>query len=72
MNTLTIPKNLIKNDDLIVLPRKFYELLLHSASKNFSSSVMDKDLTESILEYRAGKTVGPFRTVAALRKSLEK
>lgn len=72
MNTLTIPKNLIKNDDLIVLPRKFYELLLHSASKSFSPSVIDKDLTESILEYRAGKTAGSFKTVAALRKSLEK
>ena len=28
MTTLTIPKSLIKNDDLIVLPRKLYESLL--------------------------------------------
>lgn len=27
MNTLTIPRNLIKNDDLVVLPRKEYERL---------------------------------------------
>ncbi|MBU2579309.1 hypothetical protein KKA09_04325 [Patescibacteria group bacterium] len=27
MTTITIPKNLIKNDDLIVLPRKEYERL---------------------------------------------
>lgn len=27
MNTITIPKNLIKNDDLVVLPRKEYEQL---------------------------------------------
>ncbi|MFZ1019412.1 MAG: hypothetical protein WAN61_00265 [Minisyncoccia bacterium] len=72
MNTLTIPKNLIQNDDLVVLPRKFYESLLCSASDSMSFSKIDKDLTESILEYRAGKTFGPFKTVAALRKSLEK
>ncbi|MBI2591232.1 MAG: hypothetical protein HYW34_00970 [Candidatus Brennerbacteria bacterium] len=28
MTTVTIPKNLIKNDDLIVLPRKEYERLV--------------------------------------------
>jgi len=27
MNTLTIPRNLIKNDDLVILPRKEYERL---------------------------------------------
>ncbi|MEK7553173.1 MAG: hypothetical protein AAB504_00560 [Patescibacteria group bacterium] len=27
MNTITIPKNLIKNDDLVILPRKEYEQL---------------------------------------------
>ena len=70
MSTLTIPKSLINNDDLIVLPRKVYESLLRSA--NVSSSKIDKDLAESILEYKMGKTVGPFKTVSALRKSLEK
>lgn len=71
MNTLTIPKNLIQNDDLIVLPRKLYESLLRSSS-GFATSKIDKDLAESILEYKSGKTMGPFKTVAALRKSLEK
>lgn len=28
MNTITIPKNLIKNDDLVIIPRKEYEKLL--------------------------------------------
>ena len=28
MNTITIPKNLIKNDDLIIIPRQKYEELL--------------------------------------------
>ena len=72
MNTLTIPKNLIQNDDLVVLPRKFYESLLRSNSNSISSSKLDKDLVESIKEYKMGKTFGPFKTVSALRKSLEK
>ncbi|MEK7599378.1 MAG: hypothetical protein AAB474_02950 [Patescibacteria group bacterium] len=29
MNTITIPKNLIKNDDLVVIPRKKYEEFLN-------------------------------------------
>lgn len=28
MNTITIPKNLIKNDDLVIIPRTEYEGLL--------------------------------------------
>ena len=28
MNTLTIPKSIINDDDLIVIPRREYELLL--------------------------------------------
>jgi len=28
MNTITIPKNLIKNDDLVIIPRQKYEELL--------------------------------------------
>jgi len=72
MTTLTVPKNFIKNDDLILLPRKVYESLLRSAERHMSSSKIDKDLAESILEYRAGKTAGPFKTISALRKSLEK
>ena len=89
MNTLTIPKSLIKNDDLVVLPRREYEELLRA--KNHNNIVikrdasfkikkgqekfydeLDKDLTEALREYRAGKKVGPFKTVAALRQSLEK
>lgn len=34
MNTLTIPKSLIKNDDLVVLPRREYEKLLRTQNHN--------------------------------------
>lgn len=32
MNTITIPKNLIKNDDLVIIPRMEYEGLLKRLS----------------------------------------
>ncbi len=72
MTTLTVSKNFLKNDDLVLLPRKAYESLLHLASQKACSSNIDKDLAESILEYKAGKTAGPFKTIRALQKSLEK
>lgn len=86
---MTIPKSLIKNDDLVILPLKFYESLLrgqkndHITIKRSPSfkikkgqeefyDQLDKDLTQAIREYKAGAKVGPFKTVAALRKFLEK
>jgi len=30
MNTITIPRNLVSKDDLVVIPRKEYEALLRS------------------------------------------
>ena len=81
---------MIQNDDLIVLPRKFYESLLRGQNNNNQITIkrsasfkikkgqekfydeLDKDLTEALREYRAIKSIGPFKTVAAFRKALEK
>lgn len=71
MTTLTVPKNFIKNDDLVLLPKKAYESLLHLASKKAHFSSIDKSTLESILEYKQGKVIGPFKSVASLKKSLE-
>ncbi len=86
MTTITIPKNLIKNDDLVILPRKFYESLLRSQNipivvKRSASfkikkgqekfyNKLDKDLTQALREAKQGKTVGPFDNVKDLMKSL--
>ncbi|KKR78164.1 MAG: hypothetical protein UU24_C0041G0005 [Candidatus Nomurabacteria bacterium GW2011_GWA2_40_9] len=71
MITMTISKNFIKNDDLVLLPKKVYESLLSVASKKTFFQNIDQDTFESILEYKQGKIVGPFKSVASLRKSLE-
>jgi len=72
MNVLTIPKNLIKNDDLVVIPRKEYEAFLRVSSRQKPYSQLDRGLDEAIKEVREGKTTGPFSSVKELKKSLEK
>ena len=72
MATITVPENLIKEKDLILIPRRKYEELLRLASKKRRAyTQLDKDLDEAIQEYRAGKYSGPFGTVKDLIKSLK-
>lgn len=86
MATLIIPKSLMKNDDLIILPRKLYESLLRAQDNNIvvkrSASFkikkgqekfynkLDKNLTQALREVKQGKVVGPFGNVKDLMKSL--
>ncbi|MBU4481623.1 hypothetical protein L6279_03450 [Candidatus Parcubacteria bacterium] len=63
MTTITIPKKLIRNDDLIIMPRRKYEELLRIAGKKERAyTQLDKDLDKAIAEYKVGKFFGPFNT----------
>jgi len=59
MNTITIPKNLIKNDDLIILPRKEYEALVGLKQfKEFVPTVaLKKALVRAEKNFSSGKTL---------------
>jgi hypothetical protein len=46
MNTITIPKKLIRGDDLVVLPRKEYERLVRFWSKAESITKHTKKAVE--------------------------
>ncbi len=70
MATITIPQKLIKNDDLIIIPRKEYEKLFR-ASKKQKYTQLDQNLDEAIAEYKAGKFFGPFTNTKDLIKSLQ-
>ncbi|MFA4890169.1 MAG: hypothetical protein WC587_00830 [Candidatus Paceibacterota bacterium] len=61
MVTITIPQKLIKNDDLIIIPRKEYEKLFR-VFKGKKLTPLDRNLDEAISEYKAGKSFGPFTT----------
>jgi len=86
---ITIPKKIMKNDDLVILPRREYENLLRAKkseevvikrSPSFKIKKgqekfydqLDKDLTQSVREYKAGKFAGPFSTVADFRRHIER
>jgi len=71
MTTITIPKKVIKNDDLVIIPRKRYEALLRIYRKK-SYTQLDRELDEAIKEIRQGKIVGPFRSVKEFKASFEK
>lgn len=56
MNTITIPKNLIRNDDLIVVPKKKYEQLVHFwASAESVSKHTKKVIEKGFREIAEGK-----------------
>ena len=71
MPTITIPKELAKKDDLVILPRKEYEGLLRRA-KNQNIEKLERGLLKALQELREGKIVGPFKSVKLLKESLEK
>ena len=69
MATITIPQKLIKNDDLIIIPRKEYEKLFRVFKKK-TYTQLDRNLDEAILEVKQGKIIGPFTNTKDLIKSL--
>ncbi len=70
MTTITIPKKIRKEEELIAIPRKEYEELLQIKRRK-SFSKLDKDLQEALEEIKAGKVSGPFNNVKDLMDSLE-
>lgn len=66
MTTITIPKTLLKEQELVLIPRKEYEeLLCISVKKNLRKekyTQLDKDLDAAIGQYKTRKSYGPFKT----------
>lgn len=72
MTTITIPKNLIKNDDLIIIPRREYEEFYQwkETAKLFKTfaptTVQKKDLKKSRDDYKQKK----YLTLDELKRKL--
>lgn len=71
MTTITISKELIKEKELILMPRKKYETLLRAVKTKKTYSQFDRDLDKALVEVKAGKIIGPFKTAKALMMSLK-
>ena len=68
MTTVTIPKKLVREGDLVVVPKKKYEKLLRIAAQSIE---LDRDLEEALRDVRNGRVTGPFSSARALKASLE-
>ena len=61
MKTITIPKKLDKEEDLVVIPRQEYEKMKAQGIPTFylkgkAAEKLDLRVTQALKEYRAGKT----------------
>lgn len=66
MNTITIPKKLIKNDDLVIIPRKKYEEFL-VLQKNMKKKLFEETDTDIAIKiYKKEKRQGKLKTIKSL------
>ena len=66
MATITIPKNFISNDDLVIIPRKQYEAFL-SVGKQWEKRLLEEqDTDEAINIYKKEKKQGKLTTLKSL------
>ncbi|MBI2120469.1 MAG: hypothetical protein HYT94_02480 [Parcubacteria group bacterium] len=68
MTTITIPKNFISNDDLVIIPRKQYESLLRG---NKGKKSLDADMAEALEDIKIGRVIGPFSSLSSGLKALK-
>lgn len=69
MSTITIPKNLIKNDDLVILPKKEYENLINK--RVIPVARLTSSERNSLHQSRKEMARGEYITLEELEHDLE-
>lgn len=74
MVIITIPKKLAGKGDLVVLPRKEYEVLVRTAAKKAGTAPkkLSAGLRQALREVEEGKLSGPFHSVEEFMAGLKK
>ena len=68
MATITIPKNLISdNDDLVIIPRKQYEVFLDMGKQLKKKLFEEEDTDQAIAVYKKEKRLGKLKILKSLR-----
>ena len=70
MATITIPKNFVSNDDLVIIPRKQYESFLDIGKQWKKKLFEEEDTDKAITLYKKEKKQGKLKilkTLASLR-----
>ncbi len=66
MNMLTIPKNFVSNDDLVIIPRKQYEIFL-GINKQWQQKLFEEqDTDEAVAIYKKEKKQGKLKVLKFL------
>lgn len=63
MNMLTIPKNFVSNDDLVIIPRKQYESFLDIGEQWEKRLIEEQDADESVAIYKKEKKQGKLKVL---------
>ena len=66
MTTITIPKSFISNDDLVIIPRKQYEIFLDIGKKWKQNLFEEQDTDQAINVYKKEKKQGKLRVLKSL------
>lgn len=69
----TIPQKISKQGELVILPRKQYDLLVRAAhlqARPARAKVLNAELGEALQEVKRGKAIGPFENAGDLMRSL--
>lgn len=68
MTILTVPKQVTRGEELIIIPRREYEKLLSRPK----IKKIDPDLEAALEDVRAGRLYGPFKTVEEFKKAISR
>lgn len=64
MVTVTIPKEITKGEELVVIPRKLYEEFLHVIKgRSATVSRLNEGLKEAFEDVKKGRLIGPFSSL---------
>jgi len=72
MTVISIPKRIAK-EELVIIPRRVYDALKKATSVHIvKNKKLPRGVVEGLKDYKAGRTSGPFGSVGALMRHLEK
>ena len=70
MDVITIPRQTIAKDDLVVIPRKEYETLLRFQTPMIKEVIMTKQQKSALQRARKNLAQGKYLTIHELKRKL--
>ena len=73
MITVTIPREVTRGEELVVIPRKLYDQFVRVLEEKQSFGLrINRGLKEALDDVKKGKTIGPFTTLEEGLRVLKK